>query len=350
MHVDGLLVFGVSPQNQHSDAEVSQFYEAMLTRLRTVPGVESAALTENRIGSGWSNNNEVRVDGRVPAGEDGGFVRSNNVSADLFHVLAVPLVSGRDISQRDTASSQKVVVVNETFARKYLPGTNAVGHRIGGEKPEDQWVIAGVVKDSRYTRVSEEAMPMAWYPYNQMGGTGDMHVELRTKGDPNALLPTIRKVIREIDPNMPLQKPETQRAQFEESYASEALFSRLATFFGLLAALLVAIGLYGTLAYRVSRRTMEIGVRMALGAQRRSVLWMVFRESVWLAAFGIAIGLPLAWFSSRLLGSMLFGITTRDPLAFAAALLGVVLVAGASALIPARRAASVDPMQALRME
>jgi ABC-type antimicrobial peptide transport system permease subunit len=177
-----------------------------------------------------------------------------------------------------------------------------------------------------------------------------MHFDLRTAGSPADLLPQVRTAVHDFGLDLPLLDPMTQQEQFDESFTQQRLFSRLATFFGLLAALLVATGLYGTLAYRVSRRTAEIGVRMALGAQRRQVLWMVLRECLAVTAAGAAIGLPFAFASARVLRSTLFGLGPSDPLTFAAALLGMAAVTLASSLIPARRAASVDPMQALRSE
>jgi ABC-type antimicrobial peptide transport system permease subunit len=177
-----------------------------------------------------------------------------------------------------------------------------------------------------------------------------MNVELRTHGDPNQVLPDVRRIMHDIDPDVPILEAITQSEQLVQSYSDDRLFSRLATFFGGLAALLVAIGLYGTLAYRVNRRTAEIGLRMALGAQREQVLWMIMRESLIIAAFGIAVGLPLAFAGARFLKSMLFGLSPADPLTFFLALLGIAALALLSALLPARRASSVDPMVALRYE
>ena len=173
---------------------------------------------------------------------------------------------------------------------------------------------------------------------------------MRVAGDPLSALPNAARVVRDMNPNLPLRDPMTQQEQFEESISGKRLFSRLAVFFGLLAGLLVATGLYGTLAYRVSHRTVEIGVRLAVGAQRGEVLLMVLRESLMLACVGIAIGLPLAVLASHLLRAMLFGITPHDWVTFAGSLLIVVAVAVSAAFFPARRAASTDPMQALRTE
>jgi ABC-type antimicrobial peptide transport system permease subunit len=189
-----------------------------------------------------------------------------------------------------------------------------------------------------------------YFNYSTGGSISDMHVELHTTGDPEALIPSVRAVLREIDPNVPMQKPMTQRAQFDESYSEARLFARLAMFFGIIAILLVATGLYGTLAYRVSKRTPEIGVRMAMGAQRVQVLWMVLRESLLISVIAVLVGLPLAFAGAQLMRSMLFGVMPGDWASFAIAIAGITAGVLASSLIPARRAASVDPMVALRYE
>jgi predicted lysophospholipase L1 biosynthesis ABC-type transport system permease subunit len=192
---------------------------------------------------------------------------------------------------------------------------------------------------------------MACFPYTQgSGAPPTLQVELRTKGDPLAVLPTVERVIHDMDPNIPLEKPMSQAAVFEDSYAQQWLFSRLAMFFGLLAALLVGIGLYGTLSYRISRRNTEIGVRMALGARRWQVLRMVLRESLVIAAWGIALGIPLAMLTGHFMESMLFGLKPYDRWSALASLVGVVAVGLMAGYLPARRAASIDPMQALRSE
>jgi predicted permease len=360
LQASGLLTFGITPpQNLRSDAETVHFFQALTTRLRTLPGVESVTLMQNRIGSGWSNNTYAYVDGVLPIGEtDAAIMRWNTVGADYFHVLRIPLLLGRDITDADTAASAKVVVVNHTFADRFLAGRNPIGHRVAFDNvPEPsnpagptQYTIVGVAADSKYRAVDEQPRGMAYFPYAQVPGVATMHFDLRTAGSPADLLPQVRTAVHDFGLDLPLLDPMTQQEQFDESFTQQRLFSRLATFFGLLAALLVATGLYGTLAYRVSRRTAEIGVRMALGAQRRQVLWMVLRECLAVTAAGAAIGLPFAFAIARVLRSTLFGLGPSDPLTFAAALLGMAAVTLASSLIPARRAASVDPMQALRSE
>jgi ABC-type antimicrobial peptide transport system permease subunit len=217
-------------------------------------------------------------------------------------------------------------------------------------KPEQRFTIVGVAADSKYTSVDEKPRPMLYFPFWQRSSVSDMQVELHTAGSPEALIPSIRAVLRDIDPNLPMQKPMTQRAEFDESFSQPRLFARLSMFFGLIAALLVATGLYGTLAYRVSRRTSEIGVRMALGAQRSQVLWMILRESLLISVAGIAVGVPMAIAGAQLMRSMLFGVMPGDSISYLGALLGVTLVALIASAIPARRAVSVDPIIALRYE
>ena len=351
LRTDGLLVFGTSPLTTHSDDEKARFYKNLLDRLRTVPGVESATLMDNRLGSGWSNNGIFAIDGVEPTGNFSEIgMRANDVGPDYLHTLGIPILQGRDILDSDSRTAPKVVIVNETFVKHFFPKSDALGHTAGGVKPEQRFTIVGVAADSNYTSVDEKPRPMLYFPFSQRGSISDMQVELHTIGNPEALIPSVRAVLRELDPNLPMQKPMTQRAQFDESFSQARLFARLSMFFGLIAALLVATGLYGTLAYRVSRRTSEIGVRMALGAQRSHVLWMVLRESLLMSVAGIAVGVPLAVGGAQLMRSMLFGVSPGDVVSFACAVVGVTLVMLVASAIPARRAASVDPIIALRYE
>jgi predicted permease len=351
----GLLVFGVAPPATiKNDAGAVQFYTQVQSRLRTLPGVESATLMINRLGGGWSNNTGVFVDGVVPTGKKFAPMRWNGVGPDYFHVLKVPVLLGRDFTDADTGAAPKVAIVNQTFAEKYIQDTNKLGHHISqlgatADKPTE-YAIIGVVADSRYTSVRETARPMAYFPFTQTPGISTMQFALRVHGRPTSLLPDVRRVIKEFGPDLSLLQPMEQQEQFDTTYTDERMFARLSIFFGLLAALLVATGLYGTMAYRVSRRTAEIGVRMALGAQRSQVLWMVLRESLIVCAAGIVVGLPVAIACSRLLRSMLFNLSPFDPLAFAIALSGVCIITLMATAIPAKRASSVNPIVALRYE
>lgn len=346
MRTQGLLVFGMTPQKTSTTPQNIQFYRALLDRLRTLPGVDSVTLAENRPGGGWSDNNSVILDGVTHPFSEAP-LRSNNVGPDFFHVMGVPVINGRDITDNDTETSPRIAVVNETFVKKLMPGRNPIGHQLGDKFRR---TIVGVMKDSKYTRVDEQPVPMAYYAYTQVRGVTHLEVEVRVNGNPTALLPSIAESIHSLDPNVPLENPMTQQAVFEQSYSQQQMFSRLSAFFGLLAALLVAIGLYGTLAFRLARRTAEIGVRMALGARRSQVLGMLLRESLQVTAIGLAMGLVIALISAGMMESLLYGLKPRDPITFAVAFLTVTLVSLAASFLPARQAASIAPMQALRTE
>ena len=353
MRTAGLLVFGVSPQsNIRSDADAIRFHTALLERMRALPGVDSATIMQVRIGSGGSNNDGILVDGRNPA-PDHPFagVRVNLVGSAFLHTLGIPLRQGRDIQDSDAASSPKVAIVNQTFVGRYLSGAEALGHHIAVEEdPKTEYTIVGVAGNSRYTGVREADRPMAYVPYAQVQGVLGMQYELHTAGDPKMLVKEAAKVVHDVDPNLPLEKPITQEDQFAESIARDRLVANLSVFFAALAAFLVAIGLYGTISYGVSRRTMAIGVRVALGAQRLEVLRMIFVESLSVAALGLALGVPASLAVARTLRSMVYGLSPSDPLTILLALGGITAVTLAAAFFPARRAASIDPMRALRME
>ena len=349
----GLLVFGLTPQQQvHDDAEAVRFYQTLLARVRTLPGVESATVLRQRLGVGWSSNTGAFVDGQKPKVSGFASMRWNAIGSDFFHVLGIPILLGRDLNDADTSTAPNVGVVNQTFAKRYLPDSIAIGHIVSfGNGPESKrYTIVGVAADSKYTAVREEARAMAYFPYTQVPGNLSMQVELRTTGDPFPLLSQARAAVNEFAPNLALLEPKTQEEQFSESLSGDRLFARLATFFGLLAVLLVATGLYATLAYKVVRRTAEIGVRMAVGAQQHQVLWMIIRESLVLCALGVLLGLPAAIAGARLLKAMLFGLQPGDPVTLTAALAGIAIIAVAASFVPARRASLLNPIVALRCE
>jgi predicted permease len=351
LRVDGLVVFGVNP-HVTSVPQGKAFYRDLIGKLRELPGVESVSVMEWRIGSWSSNNSDMTVDGRLPDVPNGSSrtVRSNVAGPGFFTTLGVPILAGRDFADSDTETSPHVGIINEQFAKRFFPNRNPLGHMIGTEYGGYQMMVVGVVKDHKFRSIDEEPIPMAWYEYAQIPIAGKMDVELRVHGDPLAILPSARKVVQQIDPDLPLIKPMTQRAQYDLTISSQTLFARLAGCFGLLAVVLVATGLYGTLAYRVNRRTAEIGVRMALGAGRSQVVWMILRDSLVLTAVGVLAGVPLAFAIGRALSSSLYGVQPLDALTYAVAIAGVTLVAFIASAAPASRAASVDPLKALRTE
>jgi predicted permease len=354
MRTAGLVVFGINPQHTRTPDEGAAFYQQLLARLRALPGVEAVSLAENRPGSGWSNNNNgLEIDGHKPPHADGeqGQFRENVVGPDFFHTLRVPILTGRDFTAGDTTHAAKAVIVNQTFAERFLPGQDSLGHTIVNIGfGIDHAQIVGVVKDHKYTGITESTIPMLWMPYAQNSSVGEMHVEIRVAGDALAILPAAQNAVRQIDPNLPLLKPMLQQTQFDESISQQILFARLAECFGLLAIVLVATGIYGTLAYRVSRRTAEIGVRMALGAQRSQVVWMILRSSLWLTLIGVLVGVPLAILISRTLASALYQVKPFDAISYLAAVLCLALVSLVASAIPAQRAARLDPAKALRTE
>jgi predicted permease len=351
IRIDGLVVFGVKPSIP-SIPEGKAFYVNLMSKLRVLPGVESVTVMEERLGSWWSDNSDMRVDGRLPEVANGASrtVRSNVVGPDFFRTLGVPVLAGRDFADSDTASSPHVGIINEQFAQRFLPNQNPLGHTIGTDDGRYTMTIVGVVKDHKYRSIDEEPIPMAWYMYAQIPMAGAMNVEMRVHQDPLAILPSARKAVQQLDPNLPLIRPMTQRAQFDTTISRQVLVARLAGFFGFLAVVLVATGLYGTLAYRVSMRTAEIGVRMAVGARRGQVVWMILKDSLLLTAVGVVMGVPLAMLVGRALTSSLYGVKPLDALSYLLAVVGVAGVAMAASAMPAMRAARVDPLTALRTE
>jgi predicted permease len=350
---EGLLVFGAHPQHVHSKDESVNFYQTLQQRLLALPGVTAVSMASNRPGSGWSSNNGgFLLDGHKPNGhemEDTEF-RNNDVGSNYFHTMGVQVVAGRDFTDADSITAPRTAIVNETFVKKYAGNGGIVGHMLSDSDNKNQLQIVGVVKDHKYTGITEEARPMLWTPFPQEGQQGELNYEVRVQGDPMEILPTIRKVVAQMDPDMPLLQPMTQEAQFRQSISQQVLFARLAGCFGVLAVVLIATGLYGTLSYRVSRRSAEIGVRMALGAQRSQVVWMVLRGSLVLCAVGVVIGVPLAMAAGRGLESSLYGMKPLNLASYVFAVLGVGVVALLASALPAVRAASVDPSSALRAE
>ncbi len=353
MKAEGLLVFGVHPKHFNSSEEGVAFYQALQQRLSALPGVTAVSMVENRPGSGWSNNNGgFLIDGHKPNGiglEDTTF-RNNSVGSNYFTTIGVKLRAGRDFSDADTATSAKVMIINETFAKRYLSAGSAVGHVISDPEQKDHLQIIGVVQDHKYTGITEETQPMLWTDFAQNSILGELNYEVRVRGNPMTVLEPARRVAAQMDPDMPLLQPMTQSDQFTQSISQQVMFARLAGCFGALAVVLVATGLYGTLAYRVSKRSAEIGVRMALGARRAHVVWMVLRSSLALTTAGIVAGVPLAMAACRGLESSLYGMKPLDAASYFWAIVGVALVSLVASALPAGRAASVNPSRALRAD
>jgi predicted permease len=269
--------------------------------------------------------------------------------------MQIPILVGRPIDERDRDGSQTAAVVNEVFAKKYFPGETPVGRHFGFGDPKDpvDVQIVGVARTARYSSLKREIPPVVYFSYSQTirnWPIGQMYFELRTGGDPLALANTVRGIVREVSPKVPVAGITTQARRIDRTIVQERTFAELCTCFGALALIMACVGLYGTMAYAVSRRTSEIGIRMALGAERRRIIWMVLRQVLVLGSIGVLIGVAAVWETTSYLKSFLFGLQPNDPIALGAAvaiLIGCAILAGYA---PAWRASRIDPLTALRHE
>jgi predicted permease len=353
-----VLLFGIDPtEDGYKGARLMDFYRQLSERIHTLPGVRSSSLSFLTLIADYFNAADFSIDGYTPQPGQKMNVYWNTVGPDFFKTMGIPVILGRGIEEGDTGSASKVIVINQSMVRKYFNGENPVGRRLRFPRfptPKVEYEIVGVVGDAKYWSLRHEIAPTAYFPYRQMAWmfnfTGAMHYEVRTAAAPSTMVPAVQRAVRNLDSSLPLFDVKTQVEQIDESLMQERLLANGAGFFSMLALLLACIGLYGLLAYTVGRRTREIGVRMALGARRRQVVWMVMRESLMLIGIGIALGLPLAFALTRFLASMLYGVKPTDPLTFVVVSLILIAVALAACYIPARRAAKVDPMVALRYE
>jgi predicted permease len=346
---DNLLLFRVDPRlNNYRDEQIADLYERMVTRLEAVPGVRAASFARHPLLSGSAMRDGINVQGQPSRGGNNG-VYVMRVHANFFATMEMSLQAGRSLRAQDDHRAPRVAVINQAVARKFFGHDNPLGQRFGFGAPENnsQIEIVGVVSDAKYTSLRQENPATVYIPYTQERPT-QMNFAVRAAGDPTALVASIRAAVREVDGNLPLFDIKTQRRQAEESLAQERLFARLTGFFAALALVLSAIGVYGVLAHTVAQRTREIGIRMALGATRRAVVRLVVAQGMGLVLVGVALGVAGALALTRLVASMLFGVRAHDPLTFGAVVLLLAGVALLACYAPARRAARIDPLQALR--
>ena len=278
------------------------------------------------------------------------------VGPDFLTTMQIPILAGRDFSERDRPDSQAVAVISEEFARINFAGQNPLGHRllllhgIHGKVARDMEIV-GISKNARYGSITEKTLPVVYLPYNQGAPLpNQMMFAMRTTGDPLAFVNSVRAVVHEADARLPVSEVRSQKTEINDSLHQEIMLAELCSAFALLALTIACVGIYGTISYTVLRRTGEIGIRMALGAQRGPVLWMVLREVLILAGIGLAISLPVALVTSKLVASLLFGMKPNDPLALGLAVAILIIAALLAGGIPAKRASQVDPMTALRHE
>ena len=353
-----LVLFGIDPtKSGYKGEKLVAFYRELQRRIEAIPGVSSASLSRHTLVSGGVSIDGVAIQGYTPesgASNNGSIaVHVNDVGPEFFETFGIPVEMGRVIGDRDTAAAPNVGVVSRAFARQYLGGTNPIGRRFGfgDQRSSSDIAIVGVVGDVRYGQPRDRMPPTVYVPYAQHTEQLDeMNFEVRTAGDPKNWVGPVREAVHELDANLPLFDVRTQVEQIEQATFQERLFARLSSFFGLLALALACVGLYGIMSYGVSRRTNEIGVRMAFGAGRCDVLDLVVRQGLQLTILGVIFGVAAAWALTRFLTSFLYGVRPADPVTFGLVPLAVILVSILSSYIPARRATKVDPMVALRYE
>jgi predicted permease len=349
-----LLSFAVNPAlNGYKPERSLQFYRQLTERLGRTPGVNAVTLAVIPLLDGNEWDSSVTVEGYST--KEGEWINPHMqfVSPGFFRTLAIPVLLGRDFSDRDEKGALQVALINERFAKRYFAGRSPVGLHVGmggnpGTKTDIE--IVGVVKDTRYESLRDEIPYELYIPYRQVDFVQGMTVYARALGDPTAIFASMRRAVNELDSNVPIYRMRTLDQQLDKSLMSERLLASLSGVFGLLATGLAAIGLYGVMAYMVVRRTREIGIRMALGANRGSVVWLVMREVLLLSAIGVAIGGAGAYAATRLVQKQLFGILPTDTLTMALSALGIATVAMVAGYLPARRATAIDPMRALRWE
>lgn len=345
---ENLLLFKLNPGDAgYEAAQATAFFDKTQQSLEAIPGVRSVALTQVPLLSGGSWVSSFVIPGRPS--EDGGESLAHMliVSETFFRTLGVPLLFGRDFSVSDAGDAAKVVVVNDAFVRKYFPGESPIGRIL--KRDGTDWHIAGVCRDIKYADIKSEVPPTAYLSFRQES-TGSAFFALRTTVPPLSVSTAARKVVSAMDPNIPLTNLDTQLQIRDRTISQQRLFAVLCGSLAALAALLSCIGLYGLMAYHVSRRTREIGLRMALGATRERILRRIVVEGLRLGSLGLVVGLLLTIAFSKLIKTQLYGVEPTDPLTLGAAVLALLLVAAGAAWIPARQAARVDPMEALRSE
>ena len=364
----GRLIVELDPLTAGYTVErLPALYQQLRDRLGQIPGVRSMSYSLYSPQDGESWNDEVFIQGRTPESTQDISVGWLRVGPDYFKTIGTPVLQGRPIGEQDTATSQRVAVVDEAFVRKFLPKEDPIGQHFGFAQAghSGDYEIVGVVKDTQYRdpAETEKQNPMFFLPYfqrvqfqNTNYQTAEVHsqflnmIEFQVAGAPENIAPEVRRVLASIDPNLSITDIRSLSEQVGRVFNQQRLIARLTELFSLLALLLASIGLYGVTAYNIARRTSEIGIRMALGADRKNVVAMVLRGAFWQIGIGLVVGLPLVILAGRLMASKLYGVGAFNPLILGAAVALLGLCALIAGLVPARRAASIEPVDALRTQ
>jgi predicted permease len=358
------LDFGFNPENVftasvdpslsgYDQVRTRAFYDELISRVENLAGIGDVSLADGGPLSRLRTIKGVSLEGYPDQPGQQHDTLVTHVTPRFFSTARMSLLAGRDVTSEDRETTPKVAVVNETFAQRYFGDGNPLGKHIGlgGQGTASDTEIVGVVRSSKDRSLREEGYPTVYLPFLQSPGTiGGRILYVRATNNSSTLLGTIRREISDLDPNVPVLNMKTLSQQVDDSLVQERMMATLATFFGVMALLLALVGVYGVMSYGVAQRTRELGVRLALGAQRNQVQWLILRGTLALVLFGIVLGVPLAVAATRLIKSYLFGLTASDPLTFAIVTVALATVAVVAGYLPARRAARVDPIIALRSE
>jgi predicted permease len=351
LNPNNVVTFRVAPVlNGYKPERSRQFFQDLEHALAAAPGVLAVSNSSVPLLSGSNNNNDVLVEGFEAGLDTNVSSRFTRVGPDYFRTLGVPILSGREFSDADGNSTPKVAVVNEAFLKKFNLGSDAVGRHMGMKVDNKLDIeIVGIARNAKYSQVKQEMLPTYFLPYRQ-ADVGLLTYYVRTAGNPDAIMATVRKEVARLDANLPVDNMRTLPDQIEENVFLDRFVTVLSTAFAVLATLLAAIGLYGVLAYTVSQRTKEIGLRMALGAQPERVRGMVLKQVAMMMAVGGTIGLTAAVWVGSIASALLFEMKGWDPVVLVSAAVGLTFVALAAGFAPANRAAHIDPIRALRYE
>ena len=344
-----ILLFTIDPpRTRYAGPARTALFLRLEERIAAIPGVQSATLSQDALVANNTSTTRFRPASRAarPGDADRGWI--NYVGDRFFETMGIPILAGRSLDARDRANSLQVAVVNRQFVRNFFPDGEAVGKAV--INGDTTYQIVGVCGDARFDRVRSPVPPTFYKPLSQVRDPRNMTFEIKTAANETSIIKSVRDIVQSIDKELPIFDIRTQTEQIDATLSRERLFAALTSGFGLLALVLAAVGIYGIMAYGVARRTSEIGVRMALGAQRRQVLTMILRESALLAAAGVAIGIGAAVGMTRYIASMLYGLQPSDPLSFASAVVLLLAIAMLAGWWPARKASRLDPMAALRHE
>jgi predicted permease len=354
IRIDNVITFAVSPAlNAYAPDRTMVLFQQLEEKLRAIPGVtaETVSLVPLLAGNNWGN--DVAVQGFAAGPDTDSNSRFNEVGPRYFSTMGVPMMSGREFTDADAKASTKVVIVNEAFAKKFGLGRDAVGKMIGtgsGYASKLDAVIVGVAQNSKYSEVKKQIPPVFFRPYRQDTSLGSAFFYIRAAGDPAHVASAVTGVVKQLDPNLPIEDLKTLSQQVRENTFLDRMMTTLSALFAGLATLLAAVGLYGVLAYTIAQRTREIGLRMALGAAPGRVRTMVLRQVVWMTAIGASVGLAGAIGVGKGAAALLYDLTPWDPAVLAISAVLLAMVALTAGFIPARRASLIDPMRALRYE